>query len=472
MKRRDFLRTAGVGAAAALAACRDGREQRKPPNILFLFSDDQRFDTIGALNNPVLKTPHIDRLVRNGTSFSRAHIMGGTSGAVCMPSRAMLLTGRHLFHLKEKGASIPSDHILLPELFRRLGYVTFGTGKWHNSRSAYARCFSDGGAIFFGGMSNHLQVPVYDFDPSGVYPPENMYHAGKFSSRLFSDQAIRFLENHSDDRPFFGYVSFTAPHDPRMAPRAFSDLYPPDSMPLPPNFLPEHPFDNGELRIRDEKLAPFPRTPEIIRRHIADYYAMITHLDDQIGSILDALEQTGLAQNTLVVFAGDNGLAVGRHGLLGKQNLYDHSVRVPLIFSGPGIPAGKTSQSLCYLQDIFPTICERLNIKIPDTVEGASLLPALDGEVSSIRKSVFLAYRHLMRGIKTADDWKLILTHVEGQLTSQLFNLGDDPWEMNNLADNTSLGPKKEELIRELKNWMFRLDDFCDLDRPGWVMTE
>jgi len=186
----------------------------KKPNILFLFTDDQRFNTINALGNQEVQTPNMDKLVANGIAFTCAHIMGGTSGAICMPSRAMLLTGKTLFHLERKGALIPDEHIMFPELLREEGYKTFGTGKWHNSRQAYARCFTHGGKIMFGGMSNHLKVPVYDFDPSGEYPKEKQYTGEKFSSEMFVDEAIKFLENDTGDDPFFMYVSFTAPHDP------------------------------------------------------------------------------------------------------------------------------------------------------------------------------------------------------------------------------------------------------------------
>ena len=147
----------------------------KQPNILFLFTDDQRFNTIGGLNNPNLITPAMDSLVKDGTSFTNAYIMGGSCPAVCMPSRAMLMTGRTLFNLDDLGQEIPMDHSIMPEIFRREGYTTFGTGKWHNGRAAYARSFTCGDVIFFGGMEDHWNVPAYDFDPSGIYPAENAY---------------------------------------------------------------------------------------------------------------------------------------------------------------------------------------------------------------------------------------------------------------------------------------------------------
>jgi len=469
--RRDFLKTAGLGSAAlALSGLVNLQctQQKKRPNILFLFSDDQRFDTIEALNNPHIHTPNLNRLVKRGITFTRAHIMGGTSGAVCMPSRAMVLTGRTLFHIYNRGASIPEEHVMFPEFLKKEGYVTFGTGKWHNHRSSFSRCFSDGGKIMFGGMSDHLKVPVYDFDVNGEYAKDNEYTADKFSSELFSDEAINFVQNHKSDLPFFIYISYTAPHDPRMAPKEYQDLYPPDTIQLPDNFMPKHPFDNGEMKVRDENLASFPRTEEEIKNHIASYYAMITHLDSQIGRILDALEESGNTENTIIIFSGDNGLAVGQHGLLGKQNIYDHSARIPLIFAGPGIPQDIRSDTLCYLLDIYPTLFELLDFPIPETVEGISLVPAIKKKKKTIRDSVFLAYRHLQRGVRTDDNWKLIFYNVRGEVTTQLFNLNDDPGEMHNLVSDNSHKNQLERLTSILKTHMIELDDFCDLDKPNW----
>jgi arylsulfatase A-like enzyme len=244
----------------------------KKPNILFFFTDDQRFDTIHASGNEQIITPNIDSIVKNGVTFINGYIMGGTSGAVCMPSRAMLMTGRTLFHLQEQGQGIPEDHKLLGEMLQESGYNTFGVGKWHNGTASYARIFSAGAEIFFGGMDDHWNVPACNFDPSGKYQQRcyqtvdfakqrvvqktcDHIHAGKHSSELFCDSAIEYLCNYHDEKPFFMYISSMAPHDPRTMPKEFLDMYNPSEIKLPENFMPEHPFDNGEMRIRDEMLA-------------------------------------------------------------------------------------------------------------------------------------------------------------------------------------------------------------------------
>ena len=223
------------------------------PNILFLLTDDQRFDTIAALGNDQIHTPNFDYLVERGTAFTHAAIMGGTSDAVCMPSRAMLLTGRTLFHLEGRGESIPPQHTTMPEHFGDMGYQTFGTGKWHNGPDAYARSFSDGAEIFFGGMDDHWQVPACNFHPDGHYPAPRPHPVhwlpgersmtdkrydhvaqGVHSSELFAAATCDFLARRDRSRPFFAYVAFMAPHDPRTMPPEYLALYDPAQLDLPP----------------------------------------------------------------------------------------------------------------------------------------------------------------------------------------------------------------------------------------------
>jgi len=447
------------------------------PNILLFFTDDQRFDTIRALENDQIHTPNLDALVGRGTTFTHAHIPGGTSGAVCMPSRAMLHTGRTLFHLNYEGQEIPESHTTLGECLRSAGYSTFGTGKWHNGRSSYARSFSQGDEIFFGGMGDHWNVPAYRFDPTGQYDGKCPYvadpfysntteyrdcdhiDAGKHSTELFVGASIRFVKEQNDREPFFMYVSLMAPHDPRTMPKKFLDMYDPEEIRLPENFLNEHPIDTGALRVRDELLAAFPREPNEIKRHIAEYYAMISHLDHTLGRLLTALQEQGKLDNTIIVFAGDNGLALGQHGLMGKQNLYDHSVRVPLIFAGPGIPEGEQCNSPVYLLDIFPTLCDLTNISAPESVEGKSLVPSLNDQDIDVRASLYLAYTDSIRGV-TAGRHKLI-EYACGR--TQLFDLSDDPLEMENMADKqTSIGL----LTQMRKNLLFLSREWDDESHP------
>ena len=441
-----MMALAGCGAAPAPGLTSPARR----PNILILFSDDQRADTIAALGNPNIRTPNLDRLVRRGTTFTRAYCMGSMQGAVCVPSRAMLLTGRTLFHVKDDLVG----QATWPEAFARAGYATFLTGKWHNSSGSALRAFQTGRAIFFGGMGDPYNLPFEDISPR--HTRVELPHSEDHSVKRIADAAVDFLRGQSGATPFLGYVAFNAPHDPRRAPPSYHDWYNAHQPPLPENFLPRHPFDNGTLEIRDEKLAPWPRTPEIVRQHLADYYAAIEHLDTQVGRILDALEASGQAEKTLVVFTSDHGLAIGSHGLFGKQNLYDHSMHSPLIMAGPGVPKDGQIDAMCYLLDIFPTLGELAGVPGPEGSEGLSLAPIIAGRQRATRDCLFTAYADTQRAVRD-ERWKLIVYPKVHE--TQLFDLRTDPGEMHDLADDSNHAGQLERLIKLLRDWQGRLDD-------------
>ena len=455
-----------------LSACRLGGDG--PLNVVVLYTDDQRYNTIAALGNTEIRTPNLDRLVREGTTFTHAHTMGGMHGALCAPSRSMLMTGRPLFRLLESGNRIPEEHVMMPEALVVAGYATFATGKWHNDRPSFARAFQQADQVFFGGMhwpnqGGHEAPWLNSFDSTGTYAREDRIQVHDFSSQIYADAAIAFLNQaREQDEPFFAYVSFTSPHDPRTPPAPFDSWYTPETVSLPPNYLPEHPFDNGELRVRDEMLREHPRTEDIAREELALYYGMISELDAQIGRILTALEENDQLDNTLIVLAGDNGLAVGSHGLLGKQNLYEHSMRVPLIMMGPGVPRNEQRDALVYVFDIFPTIAEHLGLEVPATVEGESLLPLIHDASLRGRENAFYAYRNLQRGVRTADGWKLIQYDVEGVRTEQLYDLSSDPSETVNLAGDSMLASRLEAMRTLLVDESHRWSDPLDLSQSHW----
>ena len=444
-----------------------------PPNFLFLIADDHRHDAIGSLGNPAVHTPTLDALAAAGTALTSTYIMGSTSNAVCMPSRAMLMTGRSLFRVfapNPEGVSpYPMDPEIptFPQLLRGAGYRTYGVGKWHNEPDLFARSFDGGGSIFFGGMSDHDAVPLHEFDPNGVYPPEAMTVGDGYSTEMFVDTAIQLLREHPADQPFCIYTAFTSPHDPRTPPAEFAAMYPPEDFELPPNFARMHPFDNGHLHGRDESLAAHPRDPDEVRQHIADYFGMISHLDAQIGRLLDALDASGHAEDTIVVYTADHGLAVGQHGLLGKQNVYDHSLRVPLIVRGPGIPAGQRREGLCYLHDVFPTILDLAGLQVPCGCDGVSLVSALRGHDVAMRDGVVAAFQrsqNLDPGDSTQrmvrrGSLKLIETRMAGRTQCQLFNLADDPWETCNLADDPAYAERVATMRRLLDRERRRAGD-------------
>ncbi|MEE2907256.1 MAG: sulfatase-like hydrolase/transferase [Planctomycetota bacterium] len=424
-----------LNAAAVMAAERS--------NVLVLIADDLRPDAIGANGNPDVKTPNIDLLMQRGRSYDRAYCMGSNSGAVCAPSRAMLLTGRSRFVIPQDvlvpwgpatGTPAPP---MLPEIFRAQGWRTFATGKWHQRRPHFSRCFDDGDAIFFGGMGPHEGLKVYAFDPEGEYPKDDHVAMTAFSSTGFADAAITFLhENANSTDPFFAWVAFTAPHDPRTPPSGIRSGYDDSSLTLPANVLPEHPFDNGEMTIRDEKLEAWPRTPEALRRHLGDYYGMIEQMDAQIGRILESLEASGQADNTIVVFLADHGLGMGSHGLLGKQNLYEHSAGAPLVVAGPGIKPAQRRSNLVYLHDVVPWLLDQADLEHPSGLHARNL-------ETGAREALVLHYRDGQRAL-VEDRWKLIVYPQAGLV--QLFDLKNDPYEQRNLA---SEAPERVERMRQ-----------------------
>ena len=426
--------------------------------------DDMRFDTLGAADGSEVATPNLDRLCDRGCQFTHHHNMGSTTGGVCAPARAMLYSGRSLFHLEPPGGM--GGIQTLPELADEAGYQTWATGKWHNRQVAFEKCFESGTNVFWGGMhDDHWRVPVTSAGTEEGFPeptPADNIH----SSELFADSAVQFIEERADDdQPFFAAMATMAPHDPRDCPDEYHAMYDPVDIEVPENFAPEHPFDNGQLHIRDEELAAFPRDPDEVRQHIADYYAMITHLDAQLGRVFDALDETDQRENTYVVFTADHGLAVGQHGLMGKQNLYEHSTRVPLVVSGPDIPEGERRDPLSVHYDIYPTVADLLDLDAPDSVEGESLLPVVQNESETVREDLFLAYEN-NAGPWWEDAWldfresrpdavqralrgqrfKLIEYDIEGQRHSQLFDLESDPQETTNLADDPAYTDTLDDL--------------------------
>jgi len=426
------------------------------PNVLFLFADDMRADTIAAHGNPYIRTPNLDRLASTGFSFRGNYIFGGNSAAVCVPSRAMLMSGKTWFHVDTntlQGAK------LLPELLAEQGYATFGTGKWHNGQESWIRAFQSGKTIMFGGMSDHTKVPIRDLGPDGKLTDERF--GEKFSSEMFADSAIEFLQKHDGKKPFFSYVAFTAPHDPRQPPLSFRDPYYKSLPPLPPNFLPQLPFDNGMMQGgRDENLGAWPRTESMIRDQLAEYYGLITHMDEQIGRILSALREFGRAENTIIIFAADNGLALGSHGLLGKQSVFEHSMKTPLIVAGPKIPAGKSTTAFTYLLDLFPTLCDVLALPQPYGLAGKSLRPLWEGTREHVRDSVFLPYMQIQRAVRNSH-WKLIAYPKIDHL--QLFDLQSDPHEIHNLVDRPENAPHIARLQRLMSEWQLQVGDTLEL---------
>lgn len=422
--------------------------QQNRPNVLLIVSDDHQHDAMGCAGHPIVRTPYIDRLAERGVRFSSAFV----SLPICTPSRAAFLTGRFE---TSNGVSFFGQRIhegieAWPKAMAKAGYQTAMTGKWHNVREPDEYGFEWTANLFLRGMGYYLNPPLAQ-KPRG----EEQIVQGE-ANALFTDSAIRFLRERDRGKPFFLYVAYTAPHDPRDPLPEYARRYDGNRMPLPANFLPQPAFDPGTLSIRDEKLLPVPRPALDLKREIAHYYGLITQMDDQIGRLIKAVEENGLQQNTIIIFAGDNGLALGSHGLMGKQTMYEEGVRVPLIITHPGLAqrAGKTSDALVYLLDLMPTVCDWARVSMPDGVEGKSLTGICAGNATPVRDAIIGRYDEnkdpRFRMIRT-DRYKLICYLKLDR--DELFDLKNDPHELKDLSDD----PAMKEVRADLRNRLHRI---------------
>jgi len=412
-----------------------------PPNVVFIFADDQRADTVAALGNPVIKTPNLDRLVKRGMAFNRAYMQGGNGGATCVPSRAMLLSGRSLAQIDEKLLK----HQTWPHAFGAAGYATFATGKWHNGPPSISKSFQQAKALFVGGMVNPLKAPTSDLLPTGKLTPGKV--APKHLCEEATDETLAFLKSRDGQQPFFAYLAFDGPHDPHIVPDDFPVKYDPTSIPLPPNFLPQHPFDNGEMVIRDEQLMKWPRPEADVKTMLAEYYRYISFLDLQIGRVLDAVDASPYAANTIIVFAADSGVARGSHGLIGKQNLYEHSMRVPLIVAGPGVAADKRSDAMCYLFDVMPTLGKFCGVATPTGSNGREFSSVLKDPAQPGRPFLMFGYKTIQKALSDGR-WKLIrYPHIN---RTQLFDLQSDPFETKDLSADPAQAERIKAMLAKL----------------------
>ena len=451
----------GSGGVRALAS---------PPNILFLITDDQTYEAVREFGLVDIETPHLDRLVKEGTTFTHAYNMGAWNGAVCIASRTMLVTGRQLFDAGDYEAQLqdhPED--TWPRWMKAAGYRTYFAGKWH-VKAKLTDLFDEvrhprgGMPQTIGGYNRPVENGFDTWDPADP-ALHGFWRGGKHWSEVTADDAIESLDAAAQQAdPFFMYIAFNAPHDPRQAPQEYLDRYPLERIEVPATFQPEYPYKEemaAGKRLRDEQLAPFPRTEYAVKVHRREYFAIVTHLDAQIGRILDALEASGQADFTWVFFTADHGLAAGHHGLLGKQNMYDHSLRVPFMVKGPGVPANHRIDEAIYLQDAMATALDLANVERPEPVFFHSLLPQISGEQTTTHyPSVFGSYLDKQRAV-IRDGWKLIL--YPDAKVSRLYHVATDPQEAHDLGGAPDHQQRKRELFAELRAVQEELDDYLDL---------
>lgn len=474
------------------------------PNILFVIVDDQSpYDLKVYDPSSPLETPAITRLAGEGMVFDGAYHMGSWSGAVCTPSRHMVMTGRTVWHLPKRGQKTARNNAKprpaptnglgapgydpsvssMPGVFNHAGYITMRTCKRGNS-------YEGANAVF--------QIRNDATKRGGTRESGSYWHG---------QQVMDFLgerEKQTDPKPFLIYYGFSHPHDVRDGTPDLLRKYgatnhkdrdnPPVLRPEVPapdlqvNYLPEHPFHHGHPGLRDEvKVSGVweRRDEATIRNELGREYACSENIDHQLERVLEKLEAMGELDNTYIIYTADHGMAIGRHGLQGKQNLYEHTWRVPMIVKGPGIEAGKRVQGNIYLLDVLPTLCDLAGIDIPDAVEGASFAPILRGEKQTLREVLYGVYcggtKPGMRSVRKGD-WKLIKYDVlDGEVQeTQLFNLAQNPHELLqqhhaedvidftgnrprieqvDLAEDARFSAKLKEMEALLLSEMIRLDD-------------
>ena len=480
-----------------LSCKEEQKETPQKPNIVFIFADDLTYTAINALGNSEVKTPNLDRLVNQGTTFTHTYNMGAWNGAVCAASRAMIISGRSVWdvdNFRQGWKENKSFDKTWGKLMEGAGYETYMTGKWHvdapadsvfqnvvHIRPGMPRdSWNDQGTIPFinemikeGKSKEEIRAIGYNrplSENDTLWNPTNtefggFWQGGKHWSEVVKDDALGFIEQtKKSDNPFFMYLAFNAPHDPRQAPQKFLDMYPLDNISVPESFMPMYPFKdsigNGPS-LRDEALAPFPRTEYAVKVHTKEYYALITHLDEQIGGILDGLESTGKMDNMYIIFTSDHGLAVGRHGLLGKQTQFDHSIRPPFMIVGPKIPADQKVDADIYLQDAMATSLELAGIEKPDYVFFNSVLDLADGSrTKSHYDAIYNGYINYQRMIRK-DGFKLIVYPKLNKML--LFNMKNDPKEMNDLAAQPEYRNKVIKMFEELLELQKQMNDPLDI---------
>ncbi|AWW29544.1 choline-sulfatase [Echinicola strongylocentroti] len=495
------LATAGV---ILISACSQSPSQEEitQPNVLFVFADDLTFTALGGLEPNAVHTPNLNKLMAEGTSFTKAYNMGSWTGAVCTASRTMMISGRSVWEAQKfkenwkKGEKLDQTW---PRLMKEAGYETYMSGKWHVD--VHPSEIFDHTAHIRGGMPgdhwDHATM-VHKFDslarqenadPSSIMPlgydrpkkpndtswdPADVsqggyWEGGKHWSEVVKEDALAFMDHANEQKePFFMYLAFNAVHDPRQSPGSFLEQYKVDELKLPKSYMPLYPhkdaIGNGPS-LRDEALAPFPRTPYAIKKHLQEYYALLSHMDAQIGEIVDKLAAIGARENTYIIFTADHGLAMGKHGLLGKQNMYEHSVAAPFIIVGPGIPEGKRLDENIYLQDAMATSLAIAGVKKPDYVAFNSILDLAKGHPNQGMDKVYGAYINYQRMIKQ-DGYKLIVYPSASKIL--LYDLAQDPHEMDDLSGNKAQRERITSMFAALQAEQRRLGDQLVLNKEDY----
>ncbi len=483
---QKYLRSYLILLSLTLGVATSGTLTAKKPNVLFIFADDQSYETINAHGYDEVSTPNLDTLADTGVSFYNAYNMGGWNGAICIASRTMMQTGRFIWRAHQVDSRKKLDELKAkgqtwPQLMEAAGYETYMSGKWHvkiPSAEIYQHAIHERPGMPNQTPEGYVRPIEGQLDKWSPYDQsfEGFWKGGKHWSEVLADDAETFLDDASEsEKPFFMFLAFNAPHDPRQAPKKFVDMYPQEKVKVPVNYMPSYPYkhdiglygtqkaDGSWAMQRDENLAPHPRTEYSVRVNRQEYFAIISHMDEQIGRILQKLEETGQKDNTYIFFTADHGLSVGHHGLIGKQNMYEHSLKVPFLVVGPDIPKGESRDQFIHLQDVMATSLELAGVKKPEYVEFSSLLPLIGDakRESHLGDSVYFAYTPTLQRAIRVGDYKLIV--YPPVKTVRLFNIAEDPEEMRDLAGLPAQWGRIREMFQELLAQQEKMEDPLDL---------
>ena len=342
-------------------------------NVVFIESDDQSNQALGAFGNAQMVTPNIDTLAKEGVSFTNAYNMGCWSPAVCIPSRTMLFYGKSLWEsqkINQKNA--PKA---FPEVLRENGFATYMTGKWHAFGKKPSAIFDELGSIQPGQLKTYNSSAGHITDITG-------------------NEAVDYIENYKDKKPFFMYVAFNAPHVPRQTTQNYYDLYPTEAVVLPPSVVDGKPL-NEHVKYQ---YAKSPLSINTMKSRVQQNNAMVSHMDDRIGDIMKALKDKGIYDNTIIIFMSDHGINFGENGVAGKVCLYEPSVTAPLIIKAPKMKANTKINERVYLQDINPTLFDLLGFDGLENIDFQSLKPLIDKKAKA-RESIYLAMFDDQRGM-------------------------------------------------------------------------
>ena len=447
--------------------------QNKRPNILWYCTDQQRFDTIGALGNPYVQTPTLDRLVEEGTAFTRTYCQS----PICTPSRASFMSGLYpsrVHNTRNGNDTYPENAPLISRQLAEAGYDCGLIGKFHlqsSGKRTEPRIKDDGFRYWKFSHAPRDDWPEGEHDYAdwvrdqgaslnALRESEDRVPAEFHQTTWATTRAIEFLSEDRGDSPWMLNINIYDPHPPFIPPRKYAEKFDENDMPGP-HFQPSDIC--AQSKLEDADFQTKSRDPaEFDCKHIqADYYAMIALIDDQLARLLEALEESGQAENTVVIFTSDHGETLGDHGMLYKGcRFYEGLTRVPLIFHAPGhIKAGQQCDRLTELLDLSASILDLAGLEIPDEHQGQSLVPWLTGEKPShesprefVRCEYFDALAAEFTGgngtfatMHRTDRHKLVLYHSLNK--GELFDLETDPWEHDNLWDKPEAAELKNELI-------------------------